>query len=45
MSGKPVTGVLRTTFLVDKEGIVRHIWEKVSPAGHATEVLKFAATL
>ena len=45
MYGKPVTGVLRTTFLVDKNGIVRQIWEKVTPAGHATEVLKFAATL
>ena len=45
MYGKPVTGVLRTTLLVDKDGIVRHIWEKVSPAGHAAEVLKFASTL
>lgn len=45
MYGKPVTGVLRTTFLVDKEGTVRQIWEKVTPAGHAADVLKFAATL
>lgn len=49
MYGKPVTGVLRTTLLVDKEGIVRQIWEKVTPAGHADtvlqEVLKLASTL
>lgn len=30
----------RTTFLVDKEGIVRHIWEKVNVKGHAEDVLK-----
>lgn len=49
MYGKPVTGVLRTTFLVDREGLVQHIWEKVTPAGHADavlqEVLKVASTL
>lgn len=49
MYGKPVTGVLRTTLLVDKKGIVRHIWEKVTPAGHADtvlqEVLELAPTL
>jgi peroxiredoxin Q/BCP len=45
MYGKPVTGVARTTFLVDKQGIVRQVWENVTPAGHATEVLKLAATL
>ena len=30
----------RTTFLVDKEGVVRHIWEKVDVKGHAEDVLK-----
>lgn len=49
MYGKPVTGVLRTTLLVDKKGIVRQIWEKVTPAGHAEtvlqEVLESASTL
>lgn len=30
----------RTTFLVDKEGFVRHIWEKVDVKGHAEDVLK-----
>lgn len=45
MYGKPVTGVLRTTIFVDKNGIVRQVWEKVTPAGHAAEVLQFAGTL
>lgn len=40
-----VTGMLgktakRTTFLVDREGIIRHIWEGVSVRGHAEEVLE-----
>jgi peroxiredoxin Q/BCP len=39
MYGKPVTGVLRCTFVVDKDGVVRHVYEKVTPLGHAQEVL------
>ena len=30
----------RTTFLVDKNGKIRHIWEKVSVKGHAEDVLE-----
>ncbi len=45
MYGKPVTGVARTTFLVGADGLVRQVWEKVTPAGHAAEVLKSAASL
>lgn len=40
MYGKPVTKVLRTTFVVDGAGVVREIYEKVAPAGHAQEVLE-----
>lgn len=29
----------RTTFLVDKEGVIRHIWEDVKVSGHAENVL------
>jgi len=39
MYGKPVTGILRCTFVVDSQGIVRHVYEKVTPLGHAQEVL------
>lgn len=35
------TGVARTTFLIDKEGTVVHIWENVKPEGHGEEVLNF----
>lgn len=39
MYGKPVTRVARTTFALDGNGIIRHIWHDVQPLGHATEVL------
>jgi peroxiredoxin Q/BCP len=39
MYGKTYMGIERTTFLVDEQGIVRKIWRKVKPAGHAAEVL------
>ena len=35
------TGVARTTFFIDKQGTVAHIWEKVKPEGHGEEVLNF----
>ncbi len=31
-------GVARTTFVIDPEGTVAHVFEKVTPAGHATQV-------
>ena len=30
----------RVTFLIDREGRIRHIWPKVSPRGHSAEVLE-----
>ncbi|HTI13528.1 MAG TPA: thioredoxin-dependent thiol peroxidase [Dictyobacter sp.] len=39
MYGKKYMGVNRETFLIDKTGVVRKIWHKVSPEGHADEVL------
>lgn len=38
-------GVARTTFLIDKEGTVVHVWEKVKPEGHGEEVLDFVTKL
>ena len=32
-------GIERTTFLIDKEGKVRHIYDKVKPLGHAEMVI------
>ncbi len=36
--GRTYQGILRTTFLIDPHGVVRHVWEKVKPEGHAEEV-------
>jgi thioredoxin-dependent peroxiredoxin len=32
-------GVQRATLLIDPEGVVRRVWPKVRPEGHAAEVL------
>ena len=40
MYGKEVEGILRSTFLVDPDGIVRHVWPKVSVKGHVAEVME-----
>jgi len=37
--GKTVEGVLRKTYLIDPEGRIARVWEKVQPEGHALEVL------
>ncbi len=38
-------GVARTTFVIDKQGVIRHILRDVSPRGHAAEVLKLVRNL
>ena len=45
MQDKEVDGVLRatvnrSTFIIDKEGIVRHAYQGVTPKGHAAVVLE-----
>ena len=39
MYGKTYMGIERTTFLMDGEGVIRHIWRKVKVDGHFEEVL------
>ncbi len=39
MYGKTYMGVIRSTYLIDKEGNVSHVWPKVTPKNHAQEVL------
>ena len=43
--GKEVLGIARTSFLVDSEGKIAKIYEKVKPKIHAEEVLKDASSL
>jgi thioredoxin-dependent peroxiredoxin len=44
-AGKKYMGVNRSTFLIDKDGIVRKIWHKVRPEDHAEEVLEAVDSL
>lgn len=39
MFGREYMGVVRSTFLIDPEGNLAHIWSKVKVEGHADEVL------
>ncbi len=39
MYGKKVMGIERSTFLIDKQGILRREWRKVKVPGHVEEVL------
>lgn len=38
--GRKFMGILRSTFLIGKDGKVARVWPKVRPAGHAEEVLE-----
>ena len=40
MYGKKYMGIQRDTFLIDKTGKIRQIWNKVKVDGHAADVLK-----
>lgn len=35
----------RVTFLIDKDGVIKHIWNKVNTSNHAREVLEKAREL
>ncbi len=40
MYGKKVMGIERTTFLIDENGKIARIFNKVKPEGHAAEILQ-----
>ncbi|RYG26324.1 thioredoxin-dependent thiol peroxidase [bacterium] len=40
MYGKNYMGVQRSTFLLDENGIINKVWEKVTPKDHAKEILE-----
>ncbi|KTT04585.1 peroxiredoxin [Pseudomonas oryzihabitans] len=43
--GKEYIGVDRSTFLIDRDGVVRKIWRNVKVPGHVDEVLAAAQAL
>jgi thioredoxin-dependent peroxiredoxin len=45
MYGRKFMGVIRKTFLIDRQGRIARIWPKVSVPGHAEEVLAAAKAL
>jgi len=42
MYGKPTTGVIRSTFLIDEKGKIARAWYSVKADGHAAKVLEEA---
>ncbi|MFL0670804.1 MAG: peroxiredoxin [Erythrobacter sp.] len=45
MYGKTYMGMVRSTYLVDSEGKIAQVWDKVKVKGHAEEVLAAAKAL
>ena len=45
MYGKKVRGIERSTFVIDKAGVVRREWRGLKVPGHVEEVLDFVRTL
>ena len=45
MYGKEVEGIIRSTYLIDPKGVLRHVWPKVSVKGHVEVVLAVLASL
>ncbi len=38
--GREYMGIVRSTFIIDPEGVIRAVWEKVKVKGHVEEVLE-----
>ena len=45
MYGRKYMGVVRTTFLIDRDGRIARVWEKVRSKGHADEVAQALVSL
>lgn len=43
--GKSFLGIVRSTFLIGRDGTIQKIWEAVNPKGHAAQVLEALANL
>jgi peroxiredoxin Q/BCP len=44
MYGRTYMGIERATFLIDRDGVIRHIWRNVKVPGHVDAVLDVAAS-
>jgi peroxiredoxin Q/BCP len=45
MEGRKKTGIVRSTFIIDRDGLLRHALYGVTPRGHAAEVLNLVKGL
>ena len=45
MYGRKYMGIDRSTYLIDKDGVIRRVWRKVKVPGHVAEVLAEAKSL
>ena len=45
VDGHPKSCLLRSTFIIDKKGVVRHILREINPRAHVDEVLKVCKAL
>jgi peroxiredoxin Q/BCP len=45
MYGRKVMGIVRSTFLIDRKGVLRKEWRKVRVKGHVEEVLEAVQSL
>lgn len=45
MYGKTYFGIVRTTFLIDGDGVIRQVWPKVKVPGHVEAVLEAVKAL
>jgi peroxiredoxin Q/BCP len=43
--GKKTVGMIRSTFVIDKDGVVRKVFPRVKVDGHSDQVLEAVATL
>lgn len=43
--GKEFDGIVRTTYLIDEQGKIIHLWPKVKSKGHAQQVLNHITSL
>jgi len=45
MYGRKYMGIDRSTFLIDREGVVREVWRKVKVPGHIKAVMNAAKAI
>ncbi len=45
MYGRKYMGIDRSTFLIDRDGVIRKVWRKVRVPGHVDEVLEAVKSL